>query len=579
MRAHEDIDKEKFFPTMNRLAEIYEKMCEEAGPCKVDTKWIKYEFSEKALCEMLCASNKEEKISRSVVPLARVISGSAATSTNTNTISIESVNKQHLHRRSVLVPLSGGIASLACAWWALQQRNVDVYFCHLTALDRSNSVLDSLCLAEFLRYARDADGKPLFANVDSEDVYRSPSSRIKILPMPTQPYTLDCNDCEHLTEANQKHHPLTYILMYRQLLNAAVVFGCTEIAWGLFDLPRELVQSIEPLMAQKVFAHQNVFPFATRGDALAAFEQASCQSMRIWQNVEPQLAASQLAVVQTCSASIMPDAPHYVQTCGKSKREPALDKNQQVETAAEHLAKVAHNKAQRYNWCGECVDCKPWLDWLSKHKSEKTGCNKSVTQKHALADAYNEILKRSQNLLKVKKPSKSSKRKRNQVANQPKKRAGCNATLFTGKNDFENGAKQSLALKARKASKKFTNRKRAEEEQADEEKDEDEDHSANLEEDEEQNEDQSADEEDSELQNEDGEDDLSIDSQQQSDEDEDEDEEDDPNEASDVEEDEGDEENDDDDDEDLAFSEGQDNDDAFGDDDDLSEKECGDYAD
>ena len=72
--------------------------------------------------------------------------------------------------------------------------------------------------------------------------------------------------------------------MYRQILNAAQSFQCSDIVWGLYDCPKQLVESLHELFNSAVVPHQNWFPYESRKDAFDAFLTAAKRSDDVWRN-------------------------------------------------------------------------------------------------------------------------------------------------------------------------------------------------------------------------------------------------------------------------------------------------------
>ena len=465
--------------TMNDLEQIYERLCAEAGECAVHSKWLESEFSARDLHKLLAPR------------LSDGCATTRATPSNQQKNTHKSANVDSSLRRSMLVPLSGGVASVACAWWAMQQSDVDVYFCYLVGVDRACIEREVLCIGELMRYARDNDGKPLFGSEKCRELdalARQPHARIKVLPMPTQPYTLKANrrvqewrsqrsgDEAQRVADRIKHHPLTYALMYRQLLNAAQAFGCHEIAWGVFGSTRTLIAALQPLFDSKVHVHRNWFPFERRDDALRSLLQAACVSESVWRNAHDPLSAQSeerdnedmdnvdnddehdkksakakkgaaskkkavRRIVQASCAALMPDLAQYVQTCGKSAHSAtSSDKETEAEESAADYLKRRRKQVVNLNWCGECCDCVPWSAATKSVLSpadERNNANCSTN--HTLRDAYTLLLAQS-NLPTYAHTSAVRKRRAGGSGGQKRRHNGASGTKATKKVCFASSA-------------------------------------------------------------------------------------------------------------------------------------------
>jgi len=426
--AHFLIDRIHFlWPSMSdadkhiaRFAERYEAICERHGPWRVTSqgKALLQDFMPHRIAE-LCDGNgtkhSAKKTQQSAAerpdmpppppmaarePVHQLRQPTRLPSKH----SVDAQQGARLHsalplRRRVLVPVSGGVASTACLWWALQRPEFDVHVVHLVGVERANKHEQMVALVQMARYMRALDGRPLIARfqqpaeetgtdkTDACDVDNSlsrPASpergecslktlaalqheRFNILPMPTQPYSLHesvlADGATQSSIGNSeplKHHPLTYALMYRQVLRCACALQCDDIVWGMFDDARSIVDALQPLFASKLRQHQNWFPFATRHEAFDGFVALSERSDAVWAayrsptidadssagNVSATSSEAQrrklssskarkssntgrssvradetacVVVPQMCGAALMPDAAQYATTCAHAR--------------------------------------------------------------------------------------------------------------------------------------------------------------------------------------------------------------------------------------------------------------------
>lgn len=219
-------------------------------------------------------------------------------------------------KKRVLVPVTGGLSSLACLWWAMQQDDVEICLCYVFGIEGTNVAGEMRALMELLRYGRDQRGEPFVdnpANAAGEAIY-NPHSRFKILPIPSQPYHLPASanvDAltpnfvgpihENLYDQQQqqqqqwpneassvKYHPMTYLLLYRVLLDAAQAFECESIVFGVYGDARELIEGAHRTFTRLVVPHSVVFPFPHRTDALYALQEGALRSSQVWQSIRKQ---------------------------------------------------------------------------------------------------------------------------------------------------------------------------------------------------------------------------------------------------------------------------------------------------
>lgn len=305
-------------------------------------------------------------------------------------------------RTRLLVPVSGGIASMASVWWALNHPHVEVYFCHLVGLDEDLMDRQMLCLTCLCLYARTFEGLPVGASLStlpgsSEPVRLSQQNhRMLVLPMPAISFVLDeritSSDGGGASERGNRRHPQTLALMYRQILNAAQAAQCSSIVWSFFDAEKQFIEALHPVFVG-VHKHQNIFPFKNRNAAFAEFQKACIVSDRVYsQTVMPvklvdsiavsapkkkqkkaamseqkQQQEMQQQVLQTNGAAIMPDMAQFIVTCQKrpaEKQAEPVNENTDSETAAEYLQRHSEQMKNRlpFDWCGKCRSCRPWID-------------------------------------------------------------------------------------------------------------------------------------------------------------------------------------------------------------------------
>ena len=216
-------------------------------------------------------------------------------------------------KRRILVPITGGISSLACLWYALQQRDACVYLCYVSGMFGANMAGEMRALMQLVRYGRDQNGVPFVenpANPAGEVVYH-PHTRFKVLCMPSQPYRYPdsasvgqltpefsgpVHENPHDSRANgscpdeqtsMKHHPLSYIMLYRVLLDAAQAWECDTILFGAYGQLRELLAATS-VCFNCISRHNVVFPFEQRTDALYALQEASVRSSQMWTSIRQQ---------------------------------------------------------------------------------------------------------------------------------------------------------------------------------------------------------------------------------------------------------------------------------------------------
>lgn len=341
-------------------------------------------------------------------------------------------------RRRVLVPMSGGLSSLACLWWALQN-DYHVYLCYVNGVRGANARAEFRALMELLRYGRDQDGEPFvqYPQNAAGEALLTPYSRVKIVPIAEQPYVPP----EHAAQLSPgyegpvhenpfvadaafdeacglKWHPLTYVLLYRTLLNVAQVFECDTIIFGAYDAPRSMLAAAHQSFSAMVLPHRIVFPFERRIDAVYALQEASERSQQMWQSIAANVQAaneaaadgggteaastaglpgaeSHAVVHTTPGPSLMPDVAHFAWTCRarrwgvdesnktpeeKPKKPPmkkrktgdgsAADEDDGALGTADFLRAFYQARHWRgvnmFQWCGNCVDCLMWrsVSWL-----------------------------------------------------------------------------------------------------------------------------------------------------------------------------------------------------------------------
>lgn len=497
-------------------------------------------------------------------------------------------------RRRVLVPLSGGVASTACLWWALQRPEFDVHIVHLVGVERSNKYEQMLALVQMARYARALDGKPLaaqfaqeqrkisqkrtLANVcDDMDATVADDSgaadahqmslkrlaalqhdRFTILPMPTQPYTLEnCDISSDVTLERDseplKHHPLSYALMYRQVLRSACALQCDDIVWGLFDDARSVVEMLHPLFSSSLRRHQNWFPFADRHESFAAFVAMSERSDQIWSaysapifdptSGDAQQSSAQRRktssrkpsqtdrammaddgekpvrpiVPQMTGPSLAPDAAQYATTCRQYMQSRSHDDaKQEVAHRSDSVTTGHAGSVRMMRWCGSCVDCAVWRDVASNRKRATTtaaGARKvELTTQHTLLDAYNQLLNEAKNdqsharrIVDVKRRSEAQKevqKYRASLLQESNERKRSRESIGGGVYSCQTNKRVKVSVQDEKDDEE--DEADAEEEGNDDEDDEDNDDNSEEDEDEEEEEEELADDEDNDEEEQDG---------------------------------------------------------------------------
>lgn len=347
--------------------------------------------------------------------IAKLGSASSSTSSTSNEAAFA------VPRTRILVPVSGGIASLASAWWALNHPHVDVFFCHLVGLDQDSELTDRqlLLLTLLIVHARTVEGLPLGATFTESHRLAEMESRLLALPMPIEPYVImDKSNPNKIGERGNRRHPLTLALMYRQILNAAQSTQCSSIVWGFFDIEKQFIQSLHAIF-DNVYRHQNIFPFESRRVALKEFEDACVKSERAYSQSllpvrVPESTSAQLKkkqkkqvliaanekveplVLQTNGAALMPDLAEYVVTCIAKNYEETMVEQEVIaaETTAEYLArheKAASKTRLPFNWCGQCESCRPWI--IARDEAY-CGAKKSdsLSSQYPLMHAYEQLL-------------------------------------------------------------------------------------------------------------------------------------------------------------------------------------------
>lgn len=243
-------------------------------------------------------------------------------------------------KSKVMVSISGGVASLAALWRVLQCTDVEVHLCYLVGVDRSIVERELAVLLELIKYGRDQNGRP-FVSPGVDNALRHPDCRLKLLPMPTQLFTR-----RKEATTTWKHHPSTYVLMYRQILTAAQSADCTQIVWGLFDKQRDLLESIAPFFHKRVGQVENWFPFNERLTAIRTLCHGGIRSNNVWKR-------SNSPSEFTDTATLMPDVAQLAWTCSKFPSTTSIDKNLDENA-------VLADDFNLYNWCSNCIDCNAW---------------------------------------------------------------------------------------------------------------------------------------------------------------------------------------------------------------------------
>lgn len=293
-------------------------------------------------------------------------------------------------RKRVLVPFSGGLSSMATLWWCLLQ-DYDVFLCYaFGALDNCATIAEKPaeieCLLRLLQYARTIDGRLLFDKRERPEsgvhelTREEIAQRIRVVQVPQSAYYLpdrldvsqDEPFCNDQRGARLKAHPQAYLLFYRQMTIVAQSLDCTGIALGMHGDAQQLLNAAHGVF-DKLHSHSLLMPFATRVEALVAFQEAAQQSWLVWKSFflqqqqqqqqqppqppqqqqqslhkdtapqQPKQRSEQAnsddrepdcAVVwQTAGAALMPNASHYVTTCSttsavRAKRDAVLQSAQ-----------------------------------------------------------------------------------------------------------------------------------------------------------------------------------------------------------------------------------------------------------
>ena len=231
-------------------------------------------------------------------------------------IGVEIEHMQIRRRKKVLVPVSGGLTSLATLWWCLLQ-DFDVYLCYaFDSLSRQpNSVenpFEIQCLLRLLQYARRKDGTLLFECAEKgggvyELTRAEIQQRIRVVQVPLSSYYMQNIDAVPqimATENSLKAHPQSYLLFYRQMIIVAQSLSCSAIVVGLCGHGKTLLEAANPAWTA-VHRHELIFPFNSRKEVLNAFQDAVEQSWNVWKSYLQSDENSKTAGMQRISAGAL----------------------------------------------------------------------------------------------------------------------------------------------------------------------------------------------------------------------------------------------------------------------------------
>ncbi len=173
-----------------------------------------------------------------------------------------------VNERNILIPMSGGLGSTACLWWALKQGYTPWVFFADDFTPEANSA-ERRAVKEIVSSACDQQGLPL-CNENSQP-------RVVILSYPYKA-TGDV--------------ALETALLYFMAQKVARSKGCCRIAWGALGERQAVLKSLTPF-----FLHfegdrgteliNSVFPFSTKESIMTALQECQLLSARLVQMNTP----------------------------------------------------------------------------------------------------------------------------------------------------------------------------------------------------------------------------------------------------------------------------------------------------
>ena len=219
---------------------------------------------------------------------------------------------------TVLVPFTGGVASTAALWTALQEGK-SVWLFYLEGFSVGEEAEKQSIRASAVG-ARDANGCPLLVMSDERL-----QCRITTLPnaYPLRPDQL------------APMHPLAMMALYVQVMNAAQACQCSTVLWSGFWEQRPMMRSLVRYFTA-AYPHQALFAHEDRHSAMAALLQANEQS-----------ALTQDGPL-TAGPTLGQELLHRCYSCQR--------------TLAEVKASQARVPSPMSAQCGECAQCTPWIE-------------------------------------------------------------------------------------------------------------------------------------------------------------------------------------------------------------------------
>jgi len=220
--------------------------------------------------------------------------------------------------QAVMIPFTGGIASTAALWQALKAGR-DVWLFYLEGFS-VNEELERLSIRETIVNAHDAHGCPLLVLVENR-------LECRLVTLPNV-YKLDPSQLSPI-------HPLAMLALYAQVMNAARAKGCGTVLWSGFWEHRPMMQALAKYYA-RIQPHTAEFAHEDQSSALAALLQADEQSKLTEDGA--------LTSGPTLGANLL-------HRCCSCQRSPAV-------VAASQASVPSPLGGQ----CGDCAQCKPWIE-------------------------------------------------------------------------------------------------------------------------------------------------------------------------------------------------------------------------
>lgn len=244
-----------------------------------------------------------------------------------------------LDENRVLIPISGGFASAACVWYALQ-RGWTPFLLHFVG-EQEGARRSQMAVKEIAVGARDERGFPLYDRVANRI-----ESRLVVVDEQGVP-----NEQGVSSESEQAppevngfafpgfaQHPLSALTMHIEATRIALKRKCKRILWGGHWTPpeRNLALALCDFTANLVGVESS-FPYQTQADAFAALQEAAAQS-----------AALTLGNLRTASA-VLCERPMSMHACNRVSDREFAQRQAELPRPLENV-------------CGDCAECAPWIE-------------------------------------------------------------------------------------------------------------------------------------------------------------------------------------------------------------------------